>query len=215
MIDHYCERAGPGLLAEPFNVLSNLAFVVVAVLLWRSLARGREADVAVRILIALIVAFAIASFAWHSLALPWARRLDIAALLAFQVAWLWVYLRQILGLAPRHAGLGLLAFALCLLPATSQASGANGLLLYLPTLAVLLALGLHRRRASMRAPNRLLVAAALFAIALALRTVDTPLCASIPVGTHFAWHLLTALVIWLVMDLLAPDRSGADRVRPD
>ena len=204
MIDHYCERAGPGLLAEPLNALTNLAFVVVAVLLWRRLARERAATSATRGLIALILAVAIASFAWHVFALRWARWLDIAALLALQFAWLWVYLRQSLGLRPAHAALGPLAFALCLLPAASQAAGTNGLPLYLPTLAALLALGLHRWRRSPGAPNRLLVAAALFAIALALRTLDAPLCADFPTGTHFAWHLLDALVVWLAMRSLAP-----------
>lgn len=215
MIGHYCERAGSGLLAEPLNALSNLAFVVVAALLWRMQARGREPDEAFRILIALILAFAVASFAWHSVARPLARWFDIAALLAFQFVWLWVYLRRSFGFARRHAGVGLLAFALCLLPAVSQAAASNGLLLYLPTLAVLLVLGLHRRPGSTRAANRLFAAATLFAVALGLRTLDTPLCASIPVGTHFAWHLLTALVLWLVMRSLPPAPAVAKRDEPD
>lgn len=215
MIDHYCERAGPGLLAEPLNAISSLAFVAVAILSWRYLARDRVAVFGARILAALIVAVACASLAWHSLATAWARWLDISALLAFQVAWLWIYLRQALGVAPRTAYLVLLAFGLSLVPAAAQATSSNGLLLYLPTLATLLALGLHRRLGARREPNSLLVAAALFAIALALRTVDAPLCAAIPVGTHFAWHLLTALVVWLALRALSPDLRVASRSSAD
>ncbi len=211
MIDHYCERLGPGLLAEPLNALSNLAFVAVAVIAWRCPAANRGA----RLLAALIGAVAIASFAWHSLAAPWARWLDIVALLAFQVAWLWIYSRETLGFMPRRAALVLLAFGLVLLPAAAHSTSTDGLLLYLPTLATLLALGWHRRARSTREPNLLLGAAALFAIALALRTADARLCAALPVGTHFTWHLLTALVAWLAMRSLASDHAATSRGEPD
>lgn len=211
MIDHYCERVGPGLMAEPLNAISSLAFVAVAVVSWREPARNREAGVAVAILIALVAAVGAASFAWHSLATSWARWFDIAALLAFQIAWLWIYLRRTLGVTPRPACLVLLGFGLSLLPAAVHAAGSNGLLLYLPTLAMLFALGLHRRLRARRAANPLLVAAALFAIALALRTADASLCTVIPAGTHFAWHLLTALVVWLALRALSGDPSSAVR----
>ena len=213
MIDHYCERTGPGLWAEPFNALSNLAFVIVAFVLWRQLARQPESGPSQRVLIVLIGVLGVASFAWHSAATPWARRLDILALLLFQTGWLWVYLREALGLSLRWSGLALLGLALGLLPAASQVDGSNPLPLYLPTLVVLFALGLHRRLRIRHAPNRLLAAAAMFAIALVLRTLDEPLCTAFPLGTHFAWHLLDAIVVWLAMRSLAPApvvaRAGA------
>ncbi len=203
MIDHYCERVGPGLLAEPANALSNLAFVVVAVLIWRSL--RREPVFGGRVLVVLLIAIAIGSLAWHGLAKPWTRWLDIGALLAFQFAWLWFYTRGTLGFPARLAGLVQLAFALSLLPAATQPASTDGLLLYLPTLAALIVLGAHRRRQSMRDPNLLLGAAAMFALALALRTIDPSICATIPIGSHFAWHLLVALVAGLAMRALASD----------
>lgn len=38
----------------------------------------------------------------------------------------------------------------------------------------------------------------MFAVPLALRTADLPLCAAAPVGTHFLWHVLNAVVLFLV-----------------
>lgn len=209
MIDHYCERVGPGLLAEPANALSNLAFVVVAVLIWRSL--RREPVFGGRVLVLLLVAIATGSLAWHGFANSWTRWLDIGALLAFQFAWLWIYTRRTLGFPARLAGLALVAFALSLIPAATQPASSDGLLLYLPTLAVLLVLGVHRRWQSMRDPNVLLGAAALFALALLLRTVDPSVCATIPIGTHFAWHLLVALAAGLAMRALVSDRCASRR----
>ncbi len=215
MIDHYCERVGSGLLAEPLNAISSLAFVAAALVAWRYLARGRAATRGAAILGASIVAVACASLAWHSLATAWARWLDIAALLVFQVSWLWIYLRGVVGLAPRRAGLLLLGFALSLVPAAAQATSSDGLLLYLPTLATLIALGLHRRLRLRREPNLLLVTAAIFALALALRTVDESLCAAIPVGTHFGWHLLGALAAGLALRSLSVDDRDTGHRRAD
>ena len=46
--------------------------------------------------------------------------------------------------------------------------------------------------------NALLQAAAVFFVSLMLRTVDLPLCGQFPLGTHFAWHLLNAVVLFIV-----------------
>ena len=37
-----------------------------------------------------------------------------------------------------------------------------------------------------------------FFVSLTLRTVDLPLCGQFPMGTHFAWHLLNAVVLFIV-----------------
>ena len=34
-IDGYCERLGPGFWAEPLNALTNLAFLIAALVMWR------------------------------------------------------------------------------------------------------------------------------------------------------------------------------------
>jgi hypothetical protein len=37
-----------------------------------------------------------------------------------------------------------------------------------------------------------------FAVSLTARTVDRPLCTDIPIGTHFVWHILNAVVLLVV-----------------
>ena len=60
-IDIYCERIGPGLLAEPVNALTNAAFFVVAWLLWRDARRAGPLSPALRALLALVLAIGIGS----------------------------------------------------------------------------------------------------------------------------------------------------------
>jgi len=42
----------------------------------------------------------------------------------------------------------------------------------------------------------------IFSVSLLLRTVDPLVCPVLPVGTHFAWHLLNAVVLYRAMRLL-------------
>jgi hypothetical protein len=45
-------------------------------------------------------------------------------------------------------------------------------------------------------------------LSLLLRTADNAVCAQFPLGTHFGWHLLNAVVIYLaVRALLAQQRA--------
>ena len=41
-LDHYCERMAPGLWGEPFNLLSNFAFLIAAAVVWRIRSRRRR-----------------------------------------------------------------------------------------------------------------------------------------------------------------------------
>jgi hypothetical protein len=50
-----------------------------------------------------------------------------------------------------------------------------------------------------RAGNALLVAAAIFAASLVFRSIDFAVCGWLPVGTHFMWHTLNALVLFTLL----------------
>ena len=47
--------------------------------------------------------------------------------------------------------------------------------------------------------DRLALAAVIFPLSLAARTLDRTLCSIFPIGTHFVWHLLNALVLYLLV----------------
>ncbi len=71
--------------------------------------------------------------------------------------------------------------------------------------------GSPERRAAGRAH---LVAATIFAAALVFRTIDLAACAAFPIGTHFLWHLLTALTVALLLLTLAAPRARPPRPPP-
>jgi hypothetical protein len=216
----YCERGlDPGFLAEPLNALTNAAFVVAGlaalVLIRRRPAARRAAGPYV--LVALMIAIGMGSFLFHTFATRWAAIADVAPIGLFMLVYLFLALRGFLDWPVWAAGLGTLGFAGALRAAravrcTAEGEvvlgGAGGVCLngsvgYLPALIAMLLIGgwlLWRRHAAWRG---VLAAGLAFALSLTFRTLDREVCAAtvlagVPIGTHFLWHLLNALVLFLL-----------------
>ena len=48
-------------------------------------------------------------------------------------------------------------------------------------------------------PGGAALAAAIFALSLTFRSIDHAVCEAVPVGTHFVWHTLNAVVLFILM----------------
>jgi hypothetical protein len=195
LIDLYCERLGPGLLAEPLNAFTNGAFLVAAWRLQRLARQGGGSDRGVLALAVLALAIGIGSSLFHTFATGWALAADVVPILLFQLLFLLLYLRRRIGLAPLPAAGLCLAFLLACLAVRGLPPLLNGSLLYAPTLAVLALLAWHQRRS--QGSWLLLGATGLFSLSLLLRSLDNALCPIWPIGTHLFWHLLNAAVLVL------------------
>lgn len=197
-IDIYCERLGPGLWAEPLNAVSNLAFIVAGLLLVAALRRADTAvrrDPAIVALVVLLFAIGIGSTLFHTFAVVWAALADVVPIALFILLYMYLALRRLVALPLWGCGLGL-AVVLALTVGMPLAFGFS-VSTYGVALAAMLIVGgfLHFARRHPAGP-RILAAAGLFAVSLALRTADLPLCAALPVGTHYFWHLLNAAVLY-------------------
>ena len=198
MLDIYCERLGPGLWAEPVNALTNLAFFGAAFLVWQ-LAKQRGLLITQAwLLILLIVGIGIGSGLFHTFAASWARLLDELSILVFQLVYLWMYGRRIIGLRLVLAAGPVLALLLATLAATQFAHLLNGSLGYAPALVVLIGLAIYHYRQAQTERGIMLLALLVFAVSLLFRSIDLLLCESVALGTHFLWHLLNGLVLYLV-----------------
>ena len=70
--------------------------------------------------------------------------------------------------------------------------------MYLPTVLVLIILGLALRRHRPAVGRPLFIAVGVFLMSFTARTLDAPLCAYMPIGTHFLWHILNAVLLYLL-----------------
>jgi len=78
---------------------------------------------------------------------------------------------------------------------------------YFPYLAGLLGMTIYLRHLERAGWRAFLGATALFCCALTLRTVDRSLCEFIPIGTHFVWHLLNAIVLFWLSNTLSREAT--------
>ena len=213
-LDLYCERVGPGLFGEPFNAISNLAFFLAAAWVWHR-SSGERRDGAVVLLAALIALIGIGSTLFHAFADTVTHRLDTMPILVFQLAYLWLYVRRALGLGPGGAALCVLAFLTVGLYAQRYPGPLNGSLTYAPALLVLLVLGILHSQRVVAHQGALLVAGGILFVSLFIRTIDLRVCDFVPMGTHFLWHLLNAVVLALCAGALPStflERRSFDRL---
>lgn len=197
MLDLYCERLGPGLWAEPLNALSNVAFFVAAWASWRIARRLGPPAGSLALLIGLMAAIGVGSMLFHTFATSGANILDVGPILLFQACFLWFYLRRETATGLVLSALAVGVFLVVTLAARQFSGLLNGSLAYLPAFTVLLGLGAYHYNGRKEERSALLVAAGVFAVALAARTIDQAACPYIPFGTHFLWHVLTAAVAYL------------------
>lgn len=214
-IDIYCERVDPSFWAEPLNAVSNLAFIVAALVCWR-VAGARRKDRMVVALAAILFAIGVGSFLWHTVAERWAGAADTIPILVFILVYLFAATRRFFG-APLWAALAApavfvgfsAAFAAGWNAVLPSANGSEG---YFPVFIVLAGYGFVLGARGHPAARGLLTAAALFAVSLAFRSIDDAVCGAVPIGTHFLWHTLNGLLLGVV--LTAFIRHGAPGDRP-
>lgn len=223
-IFRYCERGfDPSFWAEPFNALSNAAFLIVALAMSGRVLRlpaavPRSRRIALSLMVVLVASISVGSFLFHTLATRWAEVADVAPITGFMVLYLVFALRLWFGLSKgviwSIVAAFLLASALCArvdcasLPFGSAVGVApgpcfGGTLGYVPALSALLVTGccIGPRRPAGRA---LLLAAATFGFAMTARWLDQDMCHATAKwggrhGTHALWHVLNAVTLAILL----------------
>lgn len=205
-VDIYCERTSPAVDAEPVNAITNAAFLIASWCAWRLQGKhsGPSTPGLVRALIVLIAIVGLGSFLFHTVATRWAEWGDVVPILLFMLLWLWLALICFFGWPPARtlAALSLFFAATFALEAFVPSDVLQGGALYVPALSVLVGIGFALRRRRHPAAPGTLAATGVFLLSFASRTLDAPLCPIIPLGTHFLWHILNALLLYLLARVL-------------
>jgi peptidoglycan/LPS O-acetylase OafA/YrhL len=198
-VDLYCERTDASFWSEPVNALSNAAFLIAAVLALRLWRRGDRKDWPALALIIVVAVVAVGSFVFHTVATRAAILADVIPIAVFIYGYLLLALVRFLHLRIVVAAAIVVAYA-----AGAQALSAlapprllNGSVGYLPALAALIAVALAVGEQGTR--RSLGLAAVVFAISLGFRTADMALCPEFSLGIHFVWHVLNAVVLYVLL----------------
>ena len=211
-IDNYCERVGDAFWAEPFNAITNLAFIVAAYLGWRLMQKLTAQSAGHVFLIAVLFSIGIGSFLFHTFATRWAELADIIPILIFQITFLWLYTREVIRLNRVWAGVTMVVFFVVvgagfkmkalLGLGPDDPSPVNGSEMYVGALIGVLALAIYHFTMEKVGRFMLLSAFGLFCLSLTFRTLDMAICQVWPLGTHYLWHLSNAGVLYLSLRAL-------------
>lgn len=211
-VDIYCERTHAGLLAEPVNAVTNLAFFLAAWLALRTARAQGRLDWTMALLIGLTFAVGLGSTLWHTFAQRWAGAADVVPILLFIVSYLGLALWRYFGATRLESLVVAVAFVFFAGGLRSAAAATlpemfHPAIGYLPALLALVACGALLALRGRPVAWWLLAAAAVFTVSLTFRSLDARWCDAFPMGVHFMWHILNGVVLGTL--LFAWLRHGA------
>ena len=205
--DSYCERTDFTYWSEPLNAVTNLAFILVAIVMWRR----SDGAIPGRVLSAILFAIGIGSYLFHTHATVWAVLLDITPILMFSLTYIFLANRDYWGLPvwssalgaafyiPYSAGVGSLFGMVPFFETSSQ---------YWPLPLLIFAYAVLLRDRWPTTSRNLALGASLLCVSLVFRSLDEPLCDVFPLGTHTAWHILNAAMLgWMIETWLRHRRA--------
>lgn len=193
-VDGYCERVDFTFWAEPINALTNAAFIVAAILV------SRRAVGIGRLLTLLLFLIGVGSFLFHTYATRWAGMADTLPILLFILVYLFAVHRDLIGLRWYWAVLataGFFPFAAVVVPLLMRIPFFEVSAPYWTVPILLMIYGAVMGGETRRG---FWIGAAILSVSLSFRSVDETVCAAVPFGTHFMWHILNAVMLgWMIV----------------
>jgi len=237
----YCERGrDPSFWAEPLNAATNAAFIAAAI---AGIVMTVRRPTQVRspwhwFFVLNFIAIGVGSFLFHTVPNLSTVQADSSPIGVFMLSYLIFAVRRFTGaswyltLAAIAAFIGAMAMALNVqcwdgrigfllenVPDGARARCLNGSLGYVPAFSAMILIGGYLAASGHRAGPLILTAAAMFAVSLACRSLDQRLCGDWimmghRMGTHFLWHLLNALTLFLLLTAAIRYGGAKEEVLP-
>lgn len=213
-----CERTTLGPLAEPLNVLSSFAFVVVAVAIFRHYYRHEDLrgkwiwDVRALTLLTFIIG--VNSVAFHAFPGPETELADTLTIVLFIVLYFWSVLFRIGRTTIFQAAVCFVAFVGFSHILVHQFPRAlNDSIGYLSSMIALIMIAVHLYLKARPSSSHFMFAAIIGVTSLCCRIIDRELCAQTHVGTHFLWHILNATLLYVLLKQLIRNVNRVARLK--
>ena len=200
-IDIYCERLDIGMWAEPINAVTNVAFILAAIFMWlrcKNLVEGR-------ILSFLLCSIGCGSFLFHTFAQTWAAILDVTAILIFILTYIFVANLRFLACSKMVSLIGVILFFPYQLMLTSILSNIQffgSSVQYIPVAILIFIYSGLLRKSEPNLSHELFIGASILCLSIIFRTIDEPFCSTLSVGIHFVWHILNAMMLSWMIEIL-------------
>ncbi len=198
----YCERINlTSLSFEPLNTISNLAFLVAALVLliryWQPCPNKRN-KFDILALILLIASIFIGSSLWHIHATNTYMLADVIPITIFIHLYIFAFLYRIakFSILKSTAILSIFLIINGLTNIYIPANTLNGSILYIPAYLTMIIMAIYLNKIKNPSFIILTKTTIIFTASLFFRTIDFSVCNYITVGTHFIWHILNAMTLY-------------------
>ena len=200
-IDIYCERLDIGIWAEPINAVTNVAFILASIFMWLRCKNLVEC----RVLSFLLFSIGCGSFLFHTFAQTWAAILDVAAILIFILTYIFIANRSFLAWSKMVSVFGVILFfpyQLLLANILSNIQFFGSSVQYIPVAILIFIYSGLLRKTEPNLSRGLLIGAIILCLSIVFRIIDEPLCSILSIGTHFVWHILNAIMLSWMIEIL-------------
>ena len=201
--DIYCERTGPEFWSEPVNAFTNISFILSSVFLSIYLLRKNSGsgDLVNWIFIILIFLIGLGSWSFHTLANLFSLLSDVIPIGVFIILYTWFAFQRLLFINwyfPYIAVSGVLiaTFLLSFVPLYGSQS-------YLGALVFLFVFGAYCKIfKNSKFSASLIFASLILLISILFRTIDMHICGYFFLGSHFIWHILNSILLFIVTKVM-------------
>jgi hypothetical protein len=197
-IDGYCERTDTSYWSEPLNAVTNAAFIIAALIMWRRTAGMPMA----RVLCAILFAIGTGSYLFHTHASAWASVADTTPIGIFILTYLFITHRDILGLSLTLSLIGtalFIPYAAVVVPILNRIPFIEISNFYWTVPILLFAYAAFLKGRAPATARGFVAGGLILCLSITLRSLDEALCAVWPTGTHIFWHLLNGLMLgWMI-----------------
>lgn len=196
------------LFSEPLNVLTSLLFVVTAFFLQRFFQKTHAQhrhiphyfDLDIRILIGMVYVIGFSSSLLHSIPNAVTEFFDVISIALFIIVFFFSVMLRILRCRMRNIILAFIAFLFFTFSSiTYLHSYMNGATSYISTMAALTMVAFYLYGRGHPSAKHFLAAGQIGIVALYLRSIDSKFCDFMPIGTHWIWHTMNAVLIAIIM----------------
>jgi hypothetical protein len=217
--DRYCERLGTNgaLWQEPLNSFSNIGFILCACFLlykhYRSPTSFSWKTFDITVLILLIASIGIGSALWHYYATPPYMWADIIPISLFLNLYFVVFLLRIAKVSIKQTIIAWCLFQLItyLCQTYLPPNLLYGTVMYIPAFVILSIMTLYVILTFHHSALPMVKVSILWSVSLFFRTIDLPACSLFSIGTHFIWHLLNAVVLYMLVSILLSYKQNETR----
>jgi hypothetical protein len=213
-----CERHASGWMAEPLNVLSSFAFMIVAVAIFRFYKRHEDLERRwiwdIHVLTFLCFIIGVNSIIFHAFPTPTTELMDTLAIVLFIVIYFWSVLFRIGRCNLFQAGVCFIAFVGFSHILVHQFPRAlNDSIGYLSSMMALIAIAVHLYLKARPSSTHFMMAALIGVCSLFSRVIDRDICTTFSFGSHFVWHVLNATLLYILLRQLVRNVNREARLR--